>query len=105
MKRIFAFGKVKAMKGAIVKRSVKVDGRKTSVSLEDEFWQALLQIAEGERVPVWKIVQQIDHKRHNANLSSAIRVYVLKHFRAAGHDTETAAALASPPPQARAAAG
>ena len=90
------------MKGAIVKRSVKVDGRKTSVSLEDEFWQALLQIADGERLPVWKIVQEIDRNRHNANLSSAIRVYVLKYFRAADNRAPAAAGIRLP--QATAAA-
>jgi len=80
------------MKGAIVKRSVKVGGRKTSVSLEDEFWHALVEIAERQRAPVWKIVQQIDHGRNNANLSSAIRVFVLKQFRTEDKGGEAAMA-------------
>jgi len=81
------------MKAAIIKRSVKVRGRKTSVSLEDEFWEALQEIAERERLPVWKIVQAIDLDRQNANLSSAIRVYVLKQFRSADRRTGPAAGV------------
>ena len=64
------------MRAAIIKRSVKVRGRKTSVSLEDEFWNALNAIAERQRVTVSHLVQQIDRARGNANLSSSIRVFV-----------------------------
>jgi predicted DNA-binding ribbon-helix-helix protein len=82
------------MKPAIVKRSVMIGGRKTSVSLEDEFWEALHQIALRDRAPVWSIVQKVDCDRRNGNLSSAIRVFVLKQFRAGSKNQQSVAPAA-----------
>lgn len=70
------------MKTAIIKRSIVLDGHKTSVSLENEFWDGLRDIAERNRANLSALVRQIDHDRKNGNLSSAIRVYVFNHFRA-----------------------
>lgn len=70
-----------AMKSSIVKRSIELNGHKTSVSLEDEFWSGLRSIAETSRTPLPDLLQTIDAKRGQANLSSAIRVYVLVHYR------------------------
>ena len=70
------------MKSTVVKRSVILNGRKTSVSLEDDFWQALNEIADSRRVSVSNLVQTIDRERRNSNLSSAIRVFVFNHVRA-----------------------
>jgi len=69
------------MKSAIVKRSVIIGGHKTSVSLEAPFWDGLRQIAELRRLPLSNVLREIDDGRDNANLSSAIRVFVLGHFR------------------------
>jgi predicted DNA-binding ribbon-helix-helix protein len=66
---------------SISKRSVVVNGRKTSVSLEDAFWHALSEIARGQGRSVAQIVRDIDKDRRNHNRSSALRVYVLEHFR------------------------
>ncbi len=68
------------MAGESRKRSVVIAGHKTSVSLEPEFWDALKEIAAGRRVSVNQIVRDIDTD-HEGNLSSAIRLYVLRHFR------------------------
>jgi predicted DNA-binding ribbon-helix-helix protein len=54
------------------KRTVHLAGRKTSVSLESAFWQALKTIAALEKVSVHDLVTKIDNKRQDANLSSAI---------------------------------
>lgn len=70
-------------KSAIVKRSIELHGHKTSVSLEDQFWDGLRNIAEQKNLPLPKLLQSIDAERGNANLSSAIRVYVLEYHRAA----------------------
>lgn len=70
-------------KSAIVKRSIELHGHKTSVSLEDQFWDGLRDIAERTRTPLPMLLQTIDAQRGYANLSSAIRVYVLEHHRAA----------------------
>jgi predicted DNA-binding ribbon-helix-helix protein len=70
------------MKSSIVKRSVIVNGHKTSVSLEAPFWLGLREIAELRQLSVSAMLQTIDAGRNSANLSSAIRVYVLEYFRA-----------------------
>ena len=69
-----------AMKSLILKRSIMIAGKKTSVSLEDEFWQALKQIAAGFDMPLAKLVHRIDTRRQNGNLSSALRLFVLEHY-------------------------
>lgn len=69
------------MKSVIVKRSIVLNEHKTSVSLENEFWDGLREIADLQKAKVSAMVQQIDRERHNANLSSAIRLFVLEHFR------------------------
>ena len=68
------------MKSAIIKRSVVLDGHKTSVSLENEFWEGLREIAGRQKANLSSLVRQIDRTRVNGNLSSAIRVYVFNHF-------------------------
>ena len=70
-----------AMKSLILKRSIMIAGQKTSVSLEDEFWQGLKMIAAGRRMPIARLVHQIDRERQHRNLSSAIRLFVLGHYR------------------------
>ena len=50
----------------------------TSISLEDEFYQALTDIAKEEKIPLNELITQIDSTRKTANLSSALRLYVLK---------------------------
>jgi predicted DNA-binding ribbon-helix-helix protein len=61
----------------IVKRSVMIAGHRTSVSLEDAFWQALTDLAAGEGRSVQALVGAIDAGRGARNLSSAIRLFVL----------------------------
>jgi predicted DNA-binding ribbon-helix-helix protein len=68
------------MKPAIVKRSVVLEGHKTSVSLENEFWEGLREIAEAQKSNLSSLVRQIDRHRTKGNLSSAIRVFVFNHF-------------------------
>jgi len=69
------------MKSSIVKRSIVIDGHKTSVSLEDAFWSNLKKIAHAQRVTLSELVAKIDGTRTRGNLSSAIRLFVLQHFR------------------------
>lgn len=65
----------------IVKRSVVVAGHKTSVSLEDAFWHALKDIARERTMSLRSIVAEIDANRRGGNLSSAVRLHVLDHYR------------------------
>jgi predicted DNA-binding ribbon-helix-helix protein len=69
------------VKSVVISRAISVAGRKTSVSVEDAFWLALRQIANQRKLTLSKLVTFIDAERQNANLSSAIRLYVLKHFQ------------------------
>lgn len=62
--------------GAMKKRSVIIDGHRTSVSLENAFWGALKKMATRKGVTVNQLVTEIDRDR-NGNLSSAIRVHIL----------------------------
>jgi predicted DNA-binding ribbon-helix-helix protein len=68
------------------KRSVTIHGHPTSISLEDEFWQELATIAETRGVSLNALVTEIDKVRTGprgtgANLSSTLRVYVLKQVK------------------------
>lgn len=69
------------MKSLVVKRSIVIGGHKTSVSLEDAFWKGLKEIAWGRDRTLSQLVSAIDAERHTANLSSAIRLFVLDHYR------------------------
>jgi predicted DNA-binding ribbon-helix-helix protein len=68
-------------KSLVVKRSIVVGGHKTSVSLEDEFWAALKKIAVRHRVTLSNLIGSIDSQRQHGNLSSAVRLFVLQHYR------------------------
>ena len=74
------------MKSLVVKRSIVVAGRKTSISLEAAFWNAFKEIAAQRHVTLSALVAEIDANRQYGNLSSAIRVFVLNEFQLAGHD-------------------
>ena len=65
-----------------VKRSLTLRGHRTSVSLEEEFWQAFRDIAEARGQPINALAAQIDEARGvESGLASAIRVFVLKHYQ------------------------
>ena len=66
--------------GSVVKRSVRIAGHPTSVSLEAAFWEGLCAIAAARRVPVNALLAVIDAER-SGNLSSAIRLFVLDSYR------------------------
>jgi len=70
------------MQTAVIKRSIVLDGHKTSVSLENEFWLGLREIASRESIGLSTLVGKIDRERKSCNLSSAIRVHVYSYFRA-----------------------
>jgi len=73
------------MKSPVVKRSIVVAGHKTSVSLEEAFWNGMKEIAIAQRATLSDLVASIDGERRHGNLSSAIRLFVLDHYRTRGH--------------------
>ena len=70
------------MKSPIVKRSVVLAGHKTSVSLEEAFWRGLKDIASSRRSTLSNLIGSINTDREQGNLSSAIRLFVLNHYKA-----------------------
>jgi predicted DNA-binding ribbon-helix-helix protein len=69
------------MKSSVVKRSIVIVGHKTSVSLEDPFWDHLKSIARAQRMTLSELVASINGARKQSNLSSAIRLFVLEYFQ------------------------
>ncbi|MDP2086510.1 MAG: ribbon-helix-helix domain-containing protein [Gemmobacter sp.] len=64
------------------KHSLTLHGHRTSVSLEDEFWEALREVAQAEGRPVAALAAEIDAARPpQMGLASAIRLHLLRHFR------------------------
>jgi predicted DNA-binding ribbon-helix-helix protein len=69
------------MKSSIIKHSVVIGGHKTSVSLEQPFWNAVREMAGARAMTISDLLREIDQARRNANLSSAVRVFVLENVR------------------------
>jgi predicted DNA-binding ribbon-helix-helix protein len=88
------------MKSPVVKRSIVIAGHKTSVSLEDAFWKGLKEIASARHMTLSDLVASIDGGRRQGNLSSAIRLFVLDHYRsqAASNGPREPGPAVTPPP-------
>jgi predicted DNA-binding ribbon-helix-helix protein len=72
------------MKSPLVKRSVVIGSHKTSVSLEEAFWDGMKDISRERGKTLSELVSEIDGRRQEGNLSSAIRLFVLDYFRTGG---------------------
>ena len=71
-------------KGTLVSRNVTVNGRRTSVRLEPEMWNALKDIAGRERCSIHELCSLIDFRKNtDTSLTAAIRVFLMLYFRAA----------------------
>ena len=62
------------------KRSLQIMGHSTSISMEDEFWSVLKEIAESKKTTIQELITQIDLHRAG-NLSSAVRVFILNNLK------------------------
>jgi predicted DNA-binding ribbon-helix-helix protein len=70
------------MSGRPIKRSLTLRGHRTSVSLEEDFWRAFREIADEKSTPINALAAEIDEERGvDSGLASAIRLYVLRHYR------------------------
>ncbi len=69
------------MKSPVVKRSIVLGRHKTSVSLELPFWSSLKEISKERGISLAELISEINANRQQANLSSALRVFVLNHFK------------------------
>jgi predicted DNA-binding ribbon-helix-helix protein len=70
------------MNSTVKKRSIVISRHKTSISLEDDFWTSLEQIARDRQVTRSDLIASLDATRENSSLSSAIRLFILEHYRA-----------------------
>ena len=68
------------MRSAILKRGIYVSGRRIAVSLEDAFWDALQSIAVARGTTRVGLIAQVSKRKH-ANLSSALRLFVVGYYR------------------------
>lgn len=66
---------------AVVKRSVVIRHHKTSISLEEAFWDGLKEIAIRKGLTMSTLIEAIDSARKTNNLSSAVRLFVLEHYK------------------------
>ncbi|MFT6557127.1 ribbon-helix-helix domain-containing protein [Sneathiella sp.] len=65
------------MPDEIIKRSVSISGHRTSISVEKEFWDLFCQMAEDQSISINALIGRLDEER-SGNLSSAVRLYVLR---------------------------
>ena len=70
------------MKSTVVSHTIVLAGHKTSVSLEEAFWEGLKDIAKDQRKSLSELVGVVDTDRKDGNLSSALRLFVLSHYQA-----------------------
>jgi len=69
------------MKSDIVRRSIVIQGRRTTIGIEEAFWSALKEIAQERGVTLTALVSTLDAERDSSNLASTLRVFVLDHYR------------------------
>ena len=81
------------MKSLIRRRALVINGRKTSVGIEDAFWEALKEIASARRTSVENVISLIESQHENTNLSMAIRLAVLEFYR----DSEMRSCISNKP--------
>jgi predicted DNA-binding ribbon-helix-helix protein len=69
------------MRSPVVKHSLSLADHKTSVSLENEFWNGLKNIAHDRHLKLSELIGDVDAQRQHSNLSSALRLFVLEYYR------------------------
>lgn len=63
------------------KRSLSIAGHRTSIALEPEFWAGLEAISTARNLPLTALIREIDESRDGPNLSSSLRIAVLRFYR------------------------
>lgn len=86
-------------RSSIKKRSVVIDGRKTSVSLENDFWEEVKAVARSRGQSVVDYVADIVKAYEGHNVSSALRLSVLEHYRSKGQVNAPSATTINAPDQ------
>jgi predicted DNA-binding ribbon-helix-helix protein len=73
--------RARAIKSLFVRRSVVIAGHKKSITLEEEFWTSLIEIARCQNMILATLLAKIDSERYRGSLSSAIRLFVANFYR------------------------
>jgi predicted DNA-binding ribbon-helix-helix protein len=76
------------MNSVLTRRTVRIGADRLSIAIEDDFWSSLEEIAATTGTTTSQLLARIDRTRHDANLASAIRVYVVDHFRTQMHSLD-----------------
>ena len=87
------------MKSLVIKRSVVLSGHKTSISLEDAFWDSLKEIAASRGMFLSALLTEVELAHRHGNLSSGIRLFVLNHYRGQSNNADMMGPV--PPPSGR----
>lgn len=82
---------VKGNPSTLVNKNITIDGRRTSVRLEQLMWDALNEIARRERLTVHEVCEKVDGSRSESSLTAGIRVYIVSYYRAASTEDGHAA--------------
>ena len=69
------------MYSPVIKHSISLAGHNTSVTLENQFWDGLREIAQNENISITTLIERIDTDRIGSNLSSSVRLFVLNHYK------------------------
>ncbi len=70
------------MESLLVSKNVNIGRRRTSLRLEQEFWEALMDICARESLTIHQLCTLVDQRRHGSSRTSAIRAFVITYFRA-----------------------
>jgi predicted DNA-binding ribbon-helix-helix protein len=80
---------------SIVKRSITINNHRTSISLESEFWSGIREICKARKATLRHVIGEIERQRRGPNLSSEIRVFVLRHYRSVTKEQPSIPAVTS----------
>ncbi|TCS63510.1 ribbon-helix-helix domain-containing protein [Varunaivibrio sulfuroxidans] len=75
------------IKSMLQNRNVTIDGRRTSLRLEEDVWDAFEEICDRENLSVHELCTLIDHNRYNSSRTAAVRAFILSYFRNAATDS------------------
>ncbi len=75
---------------SLISRNIRIDGRRTSVRLEESMWEALQEIGQRQGVSVHAFCEAVDRERGSLSLTAAIRVAILRHYRRLANVAEAA---------------
>lgn len=71
------------MSSSLINRNVVVDGRRTSIRLEADMWDALTEVCQREGCRIHELATMVNSTRRESTLTAAIRVFIMNYYRAA----------------------